>query len=298
MPPRRAEVIAARPRGQRLRRLPRPDHPARPPLARRGDVGLLRGRRASSRCATSAPTWCRSRPRRRPARRSSRRPCAPGRRSSTIVGPHEAVEPALGRARGHLARTPRLPVGPAAPRRDAAAGRRRRPAGAAYPQGRGGRALPRLRGDVHRGGRHLPGGRRRRRPLPRAGQPAGQPRLVVLPDRGRPGAVQGRGRLRDAVRLPDPGGVRRPGVPRPGPRQRRDGRGGRDLPARRRADRLALRQRAQPGRAGGVRAGWASSRPARSPRSCSEAAPQSAAAHASPHPRRPRPRRDPRLLRA
>ena len=65
-------------------------------------------------------------------------------------------------------------------------------------EGRGRRALPGLRGDVHRGGRHQPRARRGPRPLPRARQPARRPRLVVLADRGRAGGVQGRGRVRDA----------------------------------------------------------------------------------------------------
>ena len=48
---------------------------------------------------------------------------------------------------------------------------------------RHGRALPGMRGDVHRGGRHLPGVRRGRRALPGPGHPAGQPRLVLRPVR-------------------------------------------------------------------------------------------------------------------
>ena len=91
-----------------------------------------------------------------------------------------------------------------------------RPDGAAYAPRTTRRALPGLRGDVHRGGRHLARRSTVAGPLPRAGEPAGRPGLVVLAHRGRAGAVQGRGGLCDAERLPDPGGVRRPRAPRPG----------------------------------------------------------------------------------
>ena len=74
---------------------------------------------------------------------------------------------------------------------------------------------PGLRRDVHRGGRDLAGVRRRRRPLPRPRHAAGQPGLVLRAlRRHRPAGVQGGGRLRDAVRRPDPGRLRARRPPR------------------------------------------------------------------------------------
>ena len=86
-PPRDVGADGLRPGGQRLRRLPRPAHPARPALARRRGVGLPRGRPAGRRPATPAPTWCRCRP--RPTRwpPSPSGPLRRQRRCATIVGP-------------------------------------------------------------------------------------------------------------------------------------------------------------------------------------------------------------------
>ena len=59
----------------------------------------------------------------------------------------------------------------------------------------------------------------------------------------RPAGLQGRGRLRDAVRRPDPGGLRARRPPRPRPRDRGHGGGGAARAPRDRPGRLALRQR-------------------------------------------------------
>ena len=261
---RRSRADLERPGGQRVRRLPHQDHPARHPLARRRDVGLPRGRPAG----LDVP--CRRQHgagQRDPCRvRRVRGPGCPGRPEELHHRrPAGHRRAAVGRPGGSLAHPARPSLAPAAHGRDVAAGRGTRPPGAAYDEAGGGHPLPGLRGDVHRGGRDLAGGRRRQGPLPRAGRAADRPGLVVLPDRGRAGAVQGRGGVRDAERVPDPGGVRRPRAARAGPRRsRHDHRGG-HLPAGDRARGVALRQRAQPARPGGVRSGPASRSPAPSP---------------------------------
>ncbi len=154
------------------------------------------------------------------------RAAAQHRRCATIVGPTEAVEPLWRAPRAALVGTPRearwrqphlqisrsRPIAPDPLRTTDRAGRPRR-------------ALPGLRGDVHRGGRRLARDRRRRRPLPGPGRAAGREGLVVRPHRGRPGGLQGGGGGRVAVRLPGPGRLRRPRPARRGPRGGRDGGG-------------------------------------------------------------------------
>ena len=101
---------------------------------------------------------------------------------ATIVGPAGRGRAAVAAPRAALGAAARDPLGPAAP---GDRQRRRRsppdPLVRRTDAGRPRRALPGVRGDVHRGGRRLPGGRRRRRPLPRPGRAAGQPRAGRSP---------------------------------------------------------------------------------------------------------------------
>ncbi|CAM5743700.1 hypothetical protein SHIRM173S_02548 [Streptomyces hirsutus] len=73
-----------------------------------------------------------------------------------------------------------------------------------------------LRGDVHRGGRDLPAGRRRRPALPGPGRRTHRRRTSLRPLRRRgQGRLQGRDRRRHRPHLPDPGrmgGTRTPGA--------------------------------------------------------------------------------------
>ena len=152
----------AGPGRQRLRRLPGPHHQAGAALARRRDVGPVPRRRAdrglprrrqpgARRSATpttprpSRDRAARARPRPRP-RSSARR--TPSRRSGRRW-PRAGGDPA------------EHPLGPAAPRPSTAAATvAPDPLVAGHDRGRPRRALPRLRGDVHRGGRGLARGRR------------------------------------------------------------------------------------------------------------------------------------------
>ena len=114
---------------------------------------------------------------------------------------------------------PRDPRPPAADGHRAAAGTRSRPtlssAGSASDEME--RDHAGLRRDVHRGGRRLAAGRRRRAALPGPGRRTGRRRPVVRPDRGRQGRLQGRDRRGHPACLPDPGRLGRPRLPRPGP---------------------------------------------------------------------------------
>ena len=78
-----------------------------------------------------------------------------------------------------------------------------RPARPACPARRGRRAAPREHRHVHRGGRRVPGRRRRRCALSGACERVGAPRPVVRPHRGQADHLQGGGRCRDDSGLPD-----------------------------------------------------------------------------------------------
>ena len=149
-----------------------------------------------------------------------------GRTVSTIVGPQdpvrafwEGVAAAWGR--------PRERAGTSRTSRSARRRRSLRTRRSGAPRGRPRRALPRLRGDVHRGGRRLARAGRGQGPLPHPGEPADLARLVVRPLRRGSSGLQGRGGLRVAVRRAGAGrlGAARPAGP--GARGRRHGRGGR-----------------------------------------------------------------------
>ena len=207
-------------------------------------MGLLRGRRAPVGVPRSRQPGAGAGRRRGPGR--LRPPRDPSR--TRVLDDRRAAGPGAGAvagARRALGNAARGPVGPAAPRAGPRAGGGAGPAGAALGAGGRRRALPGVRGHVHRGGRHLPGVGRRSRPLPRPGQPAGEPGLVVRALRAGPRGLQGRGRVRVAQRLPDPGRVRRPLPPRRGPGRGRHGRGRADRAEGDRAGRVVVRQRAQ-----------------------------------------------------
>ena len=148
-----------------------------------------------SRPATRPPTWCRCRPPRTALAAFAERAAAQRRagapRSSVRS---EAVGPLWERPRAALVGPREIRWRPAAPADRQRARGRARPAGAAHRAGRPRRALPGLRGDVHRGGRHLArssaAARTSTGPGSRSSSAEG---LVVRPDRGRPGGVQGRG---------------------------------------------------------------------------------------------------------
>ena len=258
-------------------RLPRPAHPAPPPLARRRDVGLVRGRRAGLGSATARPTWSRRwrRPRRSRRSPSGRRRAAP-HAPRPCSGPQDAVEPlwerlapsvagaarrtaraaAPGDRRGPRWSTPdpRVRRSPLRRARDAST----RPAW---------RCTPRRSGSPRRSGR-------RRRPLPRPGRPADLARA------GRSSASRTGGcvfKAEVAAATPYACQVQDVYVD---PERRGEGLGTAGMAAvvehraaRDRAGGLALRQRPQPRRPGGPTRGSASSRPRPSPPSCSEAAP-------------------------
>ncbi len=192
-PPRDASRRRARPRSSRF--VGSRDAWARCVAARRRDVGLVRGRRADGAVLRRRQPGAGRRDARRPVRAFADRARRQGRRCSSIVGPAELIdllwrllEPALG-------------PGPRGPPRPAPHGRSTVPAagraGSAGPPGPPGRDRhdpAGVRGHVHRGGRRLPAGRRRR-PLYRArvAELVGAGRLV-RPHRGRPGGLQGRDR--------------------------------------------------------------------------------------------------------
>ena len=157
-------------------------HQPRAALARRRDVGPLRRRRARRRLPRRrqpgagrrrAPTTPpRSPSGRWPAAAPSRRSSARRRRSAAFWNSvAEQLGPAA-RGRAGTSRTWRSP-----------AARWSRPTrwSAGRPASDLRRALPGLRGDVHRGGRRLARVRRGSGPLPRAGRPAGQPRAGRSP---------------------------------------------------------------------------------------------------------------------
>ena len=237
-----------------------------PALAGRGDVGLRGDGRLVSACHSAANLVpVRADPEALDA--FADRALAQPRRCATIVGPSDSVGRAVavlgsrtGRrpARsGGTSRTWRSPAGPAvAPDplvRRTTAGRRRR-------------ALPGVRGDVHRGGRRLPGAGRRRRALPGPGHPAGLAGLVVRPDRGRPGRVQGRGGGGLAYACQVQGVYVDPDRRGRGTGRRRDGRRRASIARRDIAPVVSLyvNEHNQAARAG-LRARRASRRPARSP---------------------------------
>ncbi len=128
-----------------------------------------------------------------------------GRRCSSIVGASEAVQPLWRVLEPQLGPGPRGACAPAADGAVRPARRRRRPRRAPGPAGRARRPAAGLHRDVHRGDRHLPDAGRRGSALPRAGAGAGRAGAGLRPHRGRPGAVQGRGRRGDPLGLPGAG---------------------------------------------------------------------------------------------
>ena len=181
---RRARRPRPRAGRQRLRRLPRPGRRARPLAARRRDVGLVRGRQAA------LPLLRRRQP--GPDLRHPRAPCAPS--PTAPAGPAAAaprssapprpppqlwrlLEPSWGPAREVRAHQP-LMVTDSLPA-DIAPDPLRPP----DPQGRDGHDHAGVRGDVHRGGRRLPAGRRRRPALPGPGRRTRRLRPLLRPHR-------------------------------------------------------------------------------------------------------------------
>ena len=167
------------------------------------------------------------------------------------------------------------PLGPAAPADRRTARRRARPAGAAHHPRGPGRAVPGVRGDVHRGGRRLAGGRRGSRALPRPGH-------ASWSDRGWSFARFDEGRLvfKAEVACATPYAAQVQGV-WVAPDRRGEGLAAAGMaavvelvPARDRADRLALRQRLERRRPPRLRRRPGSARPRASPPSCSEQVPR------------------------
>ena len=264
-----ARAVRPRPGRQRVRQLPGPRGRAGPGPARRPDLGLPAGGRLTSLCYAGANLV----PVAATPPRSLPSPGAPGcwaaaaRRSwgrrRTSLGLWELLRPYWGRPReirasaagdGHL--------------RPAAGGAR--PAGAPGPARRARHPAARLGGHVHRGGRRLAAGPRRRRRLPGPGARAD--RRWAAPSPGsRTAGWCSRRRSARSPRTPArcrASGSARSARPRAG--RGRDGRGGHRGAAQRRAGGVAVRQRLQRARPGPPTGGWASPRPPPSPPSCSE----------------------------
>ena len=243
-----------------VRRLPRPHHQPRAALAGRRGVGPLRRRRAHGRLPRRRQPGAGAGPAGgRPV--FAERALDRGRTVSTIVGPQAAVRSLLGRRLRRRGAARARSAGTSRTSRSAGPAGRARPAGAAddarptstevYPA-----CVAMYTEEVGVSPEYGGGG-----DLYRA-------RVSQLISRGwsfarfdgRPARLQGRGRLRDAVRRP---GAGRLGAARPagrGPRRRRHGGGRRAGPARGRAGRVALRQRVEPPGPPGLRAGRASGR--------------------------------------
>ncbi|CAK7280566.1 hypothetical protein SGPA1_11359 [Streptomyces misionensis JCM 4497] len=207
---------------------------------RHADVPVLRGRQPGPHL-------------RHPARRARLRRARPAGRPALLLhrrpgGRHRRTLAAAGAALGPR---PRGQVPPAADgHRPHARHRRPGPLRPPRPQGRDGDDHAGVRGDVHRGGRRLPAGRRRRTALPGPGRRTRRLRALLRPPgQGRQGPLQGRDRRGDPACLPDPGRVGGPRAPGQGPRRPRHGRGPALRAGRRGPRGQPLRQRLQHRRA-------------------------------------------------
>ena len=170
----------------------------------------------AARCGAGSPTAsCRRLPRgRQPgpgAGDRGRRPRVRGARPDP--GPHglhgrrtaDGGAHLLGRRRRDVGPPARAALGPAAHGDRRPAGRRARPGRTPHHPRRPGRGLSRVRRDVHRGGRHLARSTAGERSSTAPGSASWSPAAGRSPGSRRPAGVQGRGRVRLAVRRAGPG---------------------------------------------------------------------------------------------